>query len=142
MTHRGPFQPLPFCDSVLATGDIADGGQGSRLLTVAFPGALQSWLGTGTTGPPAPSAARGAGSCLPTVRAGKRCQLWGEASSWFSVVSYRTTTTEPVQGGEWRKAEKHPCVHQALPPATFPPSSEGQILSVAPALESLLPIKV
>lgn len=38
-------------------------------------------------------------------------------------------------------AESSASVRQALP-AAFPPSSEGQILSIAPALKSLLPIAV
>lgn len=41
------------------------------------------------------------------------------------------------------RAVSSACVSIRLPlPAAFPPSNEGQILSIAPALKSLLPIMV
>lgn len=61
-----------------------------------------------------------------------------------SVVSYGNAMAEPAWDGQSSTrpgSRQCLCLQQALP-AAFPPSSEGQILSIAPALKSLLPIAV
>lgn len=99
-----------------------------------------------------PGAAAGAGSCLPEVWARKLgcdhvpCTSWGKRLHPGSclVVSFCNTIAEPTQDGQSGTrlgSEQCLCVCQALP-ATFPLSREGQILSIAPALKSLLPIAV
>lgn len=61
-----------------------------------------------------------------------------------SVVSYGNAIAEPARDGQSSTrpgSRQCLCLQQALPTA-FPPSREGQILSIAPALKSLLPIAV
>jgi len=39
MTHRGPFQPLPFCDSVITERRVGRGEGACTRVVVALPGA-------------------------------------------------------------------------------------------------------
>lgn len=69
------------------------------------------------------------------------------ALAWWFLAATPSRSQRRPGGGTRPGSSTRPgseqclCVCQALPEA-FPPSSEGQILSIAPALKSLLPIAV
>lgn len=119
-----------------------------------FLGSLQWRLDTGTARPPA---AWSSSWCGPEVQA---AACWGcglqngavamspvpagargftLALAWWFLTAPPSHSQRRMGRGAPGRAESS--VPQALP-AAFPPSSEGQILSIAPALKSLLPIAV
>jgi len=59
MTHRGPFQPLPFCDSVI-----------QPLLGSSIPAREELWCG------------KGKNKDLPTARAPADTMLAGSQEEW------------------------------------------------------------
>lgn len=151
-----PQEKPPVGNSVLVPWGGTGCGESGRSLTPAAAHAGFSWGASPSRSetPVLPGhRLPGSGSwCRPEVWAGTLgcchvpCAGWGKklhpGSCW--VGSYCNTSTQPVQDGQSGArpgSEQCLCVCQALP-AAFPPSSEGQILSIAPALKSLLPITV
>lgn len=145
------------CGGEQAAGRVA-GASLQLQLMLAFPGGLRQagrrhryCQATGFLGAAAGAGQR-CGQLWPEVWAGTLgcchvpCASRGKKLHPGSclVGSYCNTSTQPVQDGQsGTRPGSEQCLYvcQALP-AAFPPSSEGQILSIAPALKSLLPITV